>query len=700
MRVWVSFFFLALTTLIGAPSSTLAQTTSASTQELKQQKRWGRAVALTSRRLATFGTDTAWEHFVSDLYGFNAPRSSNVVFAPPPPVPAPPPPEPPRALQMITSPAPAERAQEQEQVIVTGATLPHGSQNDGSALNPEITNNQNIGVDEGGIVKQIGPYLMVLQDGRIFSVDTRTNMRLADRMNVYTDNDDATWYDEMLVQGDRVIITAYSYEFEATSFIVFRVNLATGKLSRQGVFYVTSDDYYSGENYASRIVGNTLILSVRTSFPFELADLHKVKIGVAGGSRRSPHVVGQPLISARTTHRPVMTSVNYSLHSVVICPLQSSTLRPRSCKTQTFVGPEDSELLVTTTDVYLWNGLAAGEQYNFATRSGRHVNSPPCSSTNSASLADAEKAVVYRVPINGGKPTFAHMRGRPTDQFTMEVQNQTFYMLSKWANDRCVGRPKGSFALASVPLTAFAARPGPFLSARATKLPGPANDEPMVRFSKGWIVYADRGDWDKNEGDDESHSTLLYATPLALPANTVATTIPHMLNRLQPVAGGMLATGSKDGTDLSMSWLSLGTAFRPRSTLTLSGRVESEGRSHAFSVTQLPDGRSLMGLPTTGRNDGTARDVDRTLSSDISFFSLSTTGQLAPSGKINMVKTDPNSAYRCEVSCIDWYGNSRAVFTGGRIFALIGTQIVEGQLTGNEMTLLHHLDMTGPVTLR
>ena len=37
--------------------------------------------------------------------------------------------------------------------------------------NPEITNNQTVGVDEGGIVKQVGRYLVVLQDGRLFSAD-------------------------------------------------------------------------------------------------------------------------------------------------------------------------------------------------------------------------------------------------------------------------------------------------------------------------------------------------------------------------------------------------------------------------------------------------------------------------------------------------------------------------------------------------
>ena len=30
------------------------------------------------------------------------------------------------------------------------------------------------------------------------------------------------------------------------------------------------------------------------------------------------------------------------------------------------------------------------------------------------------------------------------------------------------------------------------------------------------------------------------------------------------------------------------------------------------------------------------------------------------------------------MSCVDWYGNARPVFTGGRMLALINTELVEG----------------------
>jgi uncharacterized secreted protein with C-terminal beta-propeller domain len=90
-----------------------------------------------------------------------------------------------------------------ETIIVTGSRIP--------PRNPSITNVQEIGVDEGDIVKQIGRFLVVLSDGRLFSVDTGAGaageLALADRVDFYRDPEADTWYDEILVRGDRIVVT-------------------------------------------------------------------------------------------------------------------------------------------------------------------------------------------------------------------------------------------------------------------------------------------------------------------------------------------------------------------------------------------------------------------------------------------------------------------------------------------------------------
>lgn len=34
----------------------------------------------------------------------------------------------------------------------------------------------------------------------------------------------------------------------------------------------------------------------------------------------------------------------------------------------------------------------------------------------------------------------------------------------------------------------------------------------------------------------------------------------------------------------------------------------------------------------------------------------------------------------CLVSCVDWYGNARAIFSGARVFALMGYEMIEGRI--------------------
>jgi hypothetical protein len=39
----------------------------------------------------------------------------------------------------------------------------------------------------------------------------------------------------------------------------------------------------------------------------------------------------------------------------------------------------------------------------------------------------------------------------------------------------------------------------------------------------------------------------------------------------------------------------------------------------------------------------------------------------------------------CVASCVDWYGNSRPIFLGDRIIALMGYELVEGIIENNEI---------------
>jgi len=46
----------------------------------------------------------------------------------------------------------------------------------------------------------------------------------------------------------------------------------------------------------------------------------------------------------------------------------------------------------------------------------------------------------------------------------------------------------------------------------------------------------------------------------------------------------------------------------------------------------------------------------------------------------------------CRASCVDWYGNSRPLFVRGRVLALLGYEIVEGNLKDGRMREMRRIN--------
>jgi len=151
-----------------------------------------------------------------------------------------------------------------------------------------------------------------------------------------------------------------------------------------------------------------------------------------------------------------------------------------------------------------------------------------------------------------------------------------------------------------------------------------------------------------------------------------------------------------------------GATPRLSDTLRLEGRVETEGRSHAFNSLVGADGSGLMGLPTVQRIGGMDRYAWRSAASDLSFLSVDAAGRLQSLGALaahaqgndrrrwyrdDDVPDDP-AIYSCQVSCIDWYGNSRPLFTRGRLFALSATELIEGRVADGRIGEVQRIDLT------
>lgn len=570
------------------------------------------------------------------------------------------------------------------------------------AAAPNITNVQTAGVDEGDVVKQIGDFLAVLQDGRIFVVDIRQGrLRLSDRINVYTSKSDWAWYDEMLVEGDRIIVTAYSYGRQATEISVFRLDQRTGELARDGRFFINSYDYYSGENYASRIVGDNLVLYTLYNAALVLNDSGGPKLWrwmddderrVRGrNTATEDRAGGRSLIDAGSVYRPVLRTQNPMIHVVTVCPLRSySAGALPACRVSAFAGPPAREFFVSPSDVYLWTGEPAWQaDDDWEARRARCLR-------GDVGHGRVAPAAVYRVPIDGGAPRVVGMRGAPIDQFSMDMTNETFRILTRWREPGCdANAPNPTLVYANIGLDEFSSRFRAIDARRHVLVPAPAAGVIENRFADDWLVYGARVEGYGAIPDRNRPESPLFVLPVERPDETRRLALPHNVIRIERVGADRIAVGGyRDVGGLDLSLVQLARKPSVLDTLRLRGRFESEGRSHAFNSLVEDDGSGLLGVPTVLRRSGGGRFVWNSEGSDVSFLRMAPSGRLADAGALEQLNTRPAPGYSCEVSCIDWYGNSRPIFTDGRIFALMATEIAEGRMGKNRITEVRRLNLT------
>jgi hypothetical protein len=587
-------------------------------------------------------------------------------------------------------------------IVVTGArvrTPANRAVPVSQATNGDITNNQMRNVEEGDIVKQINHYLLVLQDGRIFVIDTKggkaggRRLVLADRANVYRDADEEMWYDEMLVFGDRVLITGYSYDEESTELSVFRLDTATGRLKREGVFYISSDDYYSSSNYATRLIGDNLVIYT----PFEVSEMTGDRIDWPVVRRWTPkdrkEDQGRPLFDATQIYRPVRRIEDPTVHTVSVCPL--GPVRPErdlECRTTAFVGPDTAQWYVTETDAFLW--MTSREEYSY--------ESQMC---DAPGPKDFLPALAYRVPVDGSAPGLLAARGVPPDQFSLHSVQGRFLALLKSRQRYCRGEREEQAQLSylNVALSDFGRTVRDVAEAIYTPLPGVGSHYIANRFTDRYLVYGSLGSY--RRGLSENARPPVYAVPVGSPKDVRGLNVGHTVIRAEQAGNDIVLTGYRDSDGLMITLIDLDRQPRIGSWVKLDQRFESEGRSHAFNSLIEADGSGVMGLPTISSENMSSRSSWRSSASDLSFLTVDRGGRLrrigelerrVDYGSVDEDDEDGIPGYSCEVSCIDWYGNSRPIFTDGRVFALTGTELIEGRIYPGEILEVQRLDIARP----
>jgi len=563
------------------------------------------------------------------------------------PPPSPPPPPPPAALD-----APPQ----------VGAPPEFGSIAEPASLS--ITNTQIAGVDEGGIVKVSGDYLVVLRRGRLFSVSTAGDgLDPVGMIDAYPPGTGGGgWYDEMLVSGDWVVVVGFSYGRGGTEINRFRLG-ADGQFTFVDSHHLRSADYYSAENYASRLVGDQLIFYTPLGFDDEDEPLNSLPaLSRWSADEDEPTwrriTTGRQVYVARPLRDKGPQSIN-TMHTVSMCDLTAPQL---NCSSTVILGSDSRTFFVSQNAVYVWTDT--GYTWNEETDD-----------------QDFIQAFLYRLPFDGSAPQAVGVQGNPIDQFSFSpnvAAGRMDVLVSAdaggdemWASEVS----QGDMALLRLPMSQFGdgsgrASPGDYQSLPGSTYDGIINTN---RFVAGWAMYA------MSRYDGGRRTSELVAVPVAGGEPTLFN-FDEGVDRIEPVGADALIVGGNDTVDFTT--LVLGGA-RPTvgSTFTVPQASQSESRSHAFFFRpDTADGSSgLMGLPIMTQAERTGGGWNA--SADMLFLRRDAR-ILSDFGRLHASSDQAGRIDQCVASCTDWYGNARPIFLRGRIFALMGYELVEGREAG------------------
>lgn len=531
-----------------------------------------------------------------------------------------------------------------------------------AALATSVTNVQHAGIDEGDIVKVHGDHLVVLRRGRLFTVrvgDARlTPVSTVDAFAPDIDPRHA-WYDEMLIAGDTVVVIGYSYERGGTELGLFDID-RTGHLAHRATYHLRSSDYYASRNYASRLIGQRLILYTPLMLTTDATD---DPLTVLPALRKwEPGRPGEfvPIYSPRRLYRPLTSSRLPALHTIISCDLGQPEL---VCTATGVMGPLGRVFYVAPSAVYVWTVSVWGSR-------------------------GEGSGWLYRLPLYDSEPGAVRVSGSPIDQFSFLEDAENLHVLVRtggageamWRSEMA----PGDMVLVRVPLSSFGAEVGPATLLRYRALPGPTAGRLQNRFVGNHLLYGASDWWTEGE-----RGSALFVHDYAAGTEPVVLPMRHGVERIEALGDDALVVGSERGT-LHFSTIRLGRRPAVVGRYALSDAVQGEWRSHGFFYRPDGPGMGILGLPVRAGEGRGPRYLTETSASVLFLRNEALT--LRELGSLN-AEAPHTISDGCRASCVDWYGNARPLFLPGRILALLGYEIVEGELNGGRIQETRRVDV-------
>ncbi|HEX8693559.1 MAG TPA: hypothetical protein VF746_14145 [Longimicrobium sp.] len=517
------------------------------------------------------------------------------------------------------------------------------------------------GGDERAVAKVHGEHLVVLHRGRLFTFHIGGGaLRPVSAVDAFGPHVShlSGWHDEVLVSGDRVMVIGTNQRLWGTELGVFHL-APDGRLAHRATYSLETGNNLAPHTYAARIDGGRLIFYEPLSMRWTDPPVHTPVLYRQGADKRVQAAV--PPTRLYRPAEPVTWSDRYRmvLHTVLACDLAGDDLR---CEATAVYTLPASIYHVSATSVYVWTTRPGGG------------------------------SLLYRLPLDGSAPTALRVSGRPVDPFSfLESGDGHLNVLvhSDESSPQAWGPAyaAGVLALLRIPLSdlgdgSAAATPGQY-----HPLPTPGPGVVQNRYVGDWLVYGVGTDRDRALARSEA-----FAVRWAAPRDTSRVALPHGVERIEALGSGMVLIGT-DGTDLHLSTLRLGPGAP---ALAHHHTLPGETKNHGFFYRPDGDGAGVLGLPvrSTERPRYEGPELYPAMADTpsgpplylgptrIRFLRshdlrLSELGELAAGA--------PAGDDACLADCGHWFGDAQPLFAGGRTFALLGYELVEGREAGGRL---------------
>ena len=513
--------------------------------------------------------------------------------------------------------------------------------------------------------------LVILRRGRLFTVDIRDQqLRPISSVDAFGGDIDprGAWYDEMLISGSTIAVIGYSYARGGTEIGLFEISPA-GRLRYKSTYHLRSNDYYSSRNYASRLIGSKLIfytplyLNPWSGDPFaQFPALRRWRSGaVAAEFRRIA-----PATRIYRTDEPLDPYQGVALHTVSVCDLARPEL---DCESTAVLGAPGRVFYVSGSSVFVWTT---------AWRRG---------------AVQAPASAVFRIPLDGGTPTALKVAGSPIDQFSfLETEDGHLNVLVR-SNGRGDGMwaaevNSGDLALMRVRLASFSDGKDSAPRDSYKALPTPRGGHALQnRYVGHFLLYGAGAGWHRPQ---RTLHTQAYAVRYAADGSAHELPLAHAVDRIEALGTDAVVVGT-DGKDLHFTSVQLAGLPLAVDRYTRRDAAQGETRSHGFYYKPDSVTGGLVGLPIIGAGAAGSRQLLR--ESAAVLFLRNDSLRLSELGPLDS-RADAGANDGCRASCVDWYGNSRPLFVGSRIFALMGYEIVEGRVSGNKIAEVRRISFS------